>query len=164
MNYVAVVGYSCLFVFSTLKLKDTIKNKLDLLANLLLLTGLGTLIAYHVRLIQTNKSIDKDALQRKLRLVAHSSITTFFLITLLPYSFSHFSSYDVFGLAGHVSLFVAVLKNMSQLFGVGMLALYFVGSSMRAGSKQGIEMLQFTGRLLMTIFFIVTFINAFIPQ
>jgi len=164
MNHVAVVGYSALFAFSVTKLKDTVRNSLDFFANLLLLTGLLSLIIYHIKLIQTGKDIDQDTMQRNLRLTAHSTLTTFFLITLTPYSTSRFSSYDWFGLAGHASLFVFVLKNMSQIFGVGMLALYFIGATLRAGSKRGLELLQFFGRMLMTIFFVVAFINGVIPK
>jgi hypothetical protein len=164
MNHVAVVGYSALFIFSLTKLKDTVARPVDLLANLLLLTGVGSLISYHVKLIQTGKDIDEDPAQRQLRLTAHSTITAFFLITLTPYSTAHFSLYDWFGLAGHASLFLFVMKNMSQLFGIGMLALYFTGASIRAGSKQGLELIQFIGRLLMTIFFVVAFIRGVMPQ
>ena len=164
MNYVAVTGYSALFFFSLTKLTDTMNRPLDLLANLLLLTGLASLITYHVKLIQTGKDIEQDPAQRKLRLTAHSTLTAFFLITLTPYSASHFSLYDWFGLAGHASLFILVLKNMSQLFGLGMLALYFTGSSIRAGSKQGLEIIQFIGRLLMTVFFVVAFIQGVMPK
>jgi hypothetical protein len=53
---------------------------------------------------------------------------------------------------------------MSQLFGVGMLALYFTGASMRAGSKQGLELIQFAGRLIMTVFFVVAFIQGVMPK
>jgi hypothetical protein len=160
MNHVAVAGYSALFAFSVTKLKDTVRNSLDFFANLLLLTGLLSLIIYHVKLIQTGHDIDADPVQRNLRLTAHSTLTTFFLITLTPYSSSRFSPYDWFGLAGHASLFVFVLKNMSQFFGVGMLALYFIGATMRSGSKGGLEMLQFFGRVLMTIFFVVAFVQG----
>jgi len=164
MTHIAVVGYSCLLAFSLTKLRDTVSRPLDLLANLLLITGLSSLIAYHVKLIQTGKDIEQDPVQRKLRLTAHSTITAFFLITLTPYSTAHFSIYDWFGLAGHASLFVFVLKNMSQLFGIGMLTLYFTGASLRAGSKQGLELIQFVGRLLMTIFFVVAFVQGVIPK
>ena len=163
MNHVAVVGYSALFIFSLTKLRYTISSKADLFGNLLLLTGLGALISYHVRLIQTGKDINKDPMQYKLRLIAHSTISAFFLLTLTPYTFSTFRFYDWFGLLGHASLFVFVLRNMSQLFGIGMLALYFAGASIRAGSKEGLEMLQFVGRLLMTIFFVVAFMQGVLP-
>jgi len=164
MNYVAATGWSALFLFSLTKLKDTMNRPVDLFANLLLLTGLASLIAYQVKLIQTGKDIEQDPVQRKLRLTAHSTLTAFFLITLTPYSAAHFSLYDWFGLVGHASLFILVLKNMSQLFGVGMLALYFTGASMRAGSKQGLELIQFAGRLIMTVFFVVAFIQGVMPK
>lgn len=164
MNHVAVVGYSCLLTFSVTKLSDTISRPVDFFANLLLLTGLASLIAYHIKLIQTGKDIDQDPVQRNLRLTAHSTITAFFLITLTPYSTSHFSMYDWFGLTGHASLFVFVLKNLSQVFGVGMLALYFIGASLRAGTKDGLEVIQFIGRLLMTIFFVLAFVHGVIPK
>lgn len=164
MNHVAVVGYSALFIFSLTKLRDTINSPIDLFANLLLLTGIGALIAYHVKLIQSGKDINEDPVQRQLRLIAHSTITAFFLITLTPYSMSNFRFYDWFGLLGHSTLFVSVFKNMSQLFGVGMLALYFTGASIRAGSKEGLEILQFVGRLLMTIYFVVAFVQGVMPK
>ena len=164
MNHVAVIGYSALFIFSLTKLRDTVSRPIDLFANILLLTGVGSLIAYHVKLIQTGKDINEDPAQRQLRLTAHSTITAFFLITLTPYSTAHFSLYDWFGLVGHSSLFLFVFKNMSQLFGIGMLALYFTGASIRAGSKQGLELVQFVGRLLMTIFFVVAFVQGVLPK
>jgi predicted membrane channel-forming protein YqfA (hemolysin III family) len=164
MNHVAVLGYSALFIFSLTKLQYTINSPADLLANLLLLTGLGSLITYHVKLIQTGKDINEDPVQKQLRLIAHSTITIFLLATLTPYTFSTFRFYDWFALLGHSSLFVSVLRNMSQLFGVGMLALYFIGASIRAGSKEGLEMLQAIGRLLMTIFFVTAFIQGVTPK
>ena len=163
MNHVAVVGYSALFIFSLTKLQYTMNSPVDLFANLLLLTGLGALIAYHVKLIQTGKDINEDPVQRQLRLLAHSTLTVFLLLTLTPYTFSTFRFYDWFALLGHSSLFVSVLRNMSQLFGVGMLALYFAAASIRAGSKQGLEMLQAVGRLLMTIFFVTAFLQGVLP-
>jgi hypothetical protein len=160
LDHVAVVGYSALFIFSMTKLRVTRKNPLDFVSNLFLLTGLGALILYHINMIRTELDVDKSTTQYSLRLVAHSAITSFFIITLIPYSKSVFRPYDWFGLAGHSYLFIAVLRNISQLFGIGMLAIYFTGATLRAGSKEGLELLQFAGRAFMTFFFVLSFVRG----
>lgn len=155
MDYVAVSGYSLLLLFCLIKLKDTVFNYFDLFGTVLLLTGLSSLIAYHALKIKKHKDETSDKTQKTLRLVAHSTITVFFLSTLSALSTAKWQFYDVFGVLGHSSLFALVLMGVSQVFGIAMLVLYFLFGSMQKIGESGIEVLQLVGRLIMLVFFIV---------
>lgn len=154
MDIVAITGYSLLLVFSLYKLNDTMSRPMDLFANILLLIGLTSLIMYHVKKLQLQKDEASDAAQKNVRLVAHAAITSFLLITLTPLSAANFRFYDWFALFGHSTLFVSVWRGLSQLFGVSMLALYFIFATGRKFNQRGPELLQLVGRGLMTVFFV----------
>ncbi len=160
LDYVATVGYSCLFIFTFIQFNWTIKKPLDTLANILILVGLGSLIAYHVKTIVTKKTEENSVGQKNMRLVAHSTITIFLLITLMSYSTSVFQFYDWFALFGHAILFFVVLLGKTQLPGVGLLAGYFVLASYNTAQKSGWEMLNLAGRIIMSVFFIVSFVKG----
>jgi len=157
LNHVAMIGYSCLFLFGAYKLGDTYKRPVDFVANLLLLVGLGALIRYHYVNEMTGKDEINNTEQKNTRLLAHSCIITFFLLTLTAMSAARFQPYDWFGLSGHIVLFITVLKAMSQVVGLGLLALYFAFASYQKVGKGGMEILQLIGRLLMLLFFIAAF-------
>jgi hypothetical protein len=154
---IAIVGYSLLLIFSLYKLADTMKRPADLIANILLIVGLSALIMYHSKKLREKKDENNDKLQQNVRLVAHSTITLFLLFTLSPLSAAAFRFYDWFALAGHTSLFYSVWTGMSQLFGVGMLALYFIFATGRKFNQKGMELFQLFGRTLLTVFFVIAF-------
>jgi hypothetical protein len=156
-NIIAISGYSLLLAFSLYKLGDTMKRPADLTANLLLVVGLSSLIAYHARLLTTGKAEDLDPTQKSLRLIAHSSLVSFLLITLSPLSLANFQFYDWFALLGHSTLFASVSLNLSQIFGVGMLAIYFLFATAQKFGKSGPEIMNFVGRALLLVFFVVSF-------
>lgn len=161
LNHVAILGYSCLFVFSAAQVHWTYKNYMDLFNNILLLVGLGALISYHWTSLKTGKSETNDEGQRKTRLVAHASLSLFLVLTLTSAASSKVQFYDYFAMIAHIFLFVAVLMKFTQLPGVGLLALYFFFATYRSARKDDmLEMLQFVGRLLMTGFFSVAFVNS----
>ena len=157
MNAIAIGGYSLLLVFSLYKLADTMKRPVDFLANILLIVGLSALIMYHFKKLREAKDENNDKNQKMVRLVAHSTITLFLVLTLTPLSAAKFSFYDWFALAGHSSLFYSVWAGVSQLFGLGMLALYFIFATGRKFNQKGMELLQLFGRTLLTVFFVIAF-------
>lgn len=156
----AVGGYSLLLLFSLYKLLDTVKRPVDLAANLLLATGLSTLIAYHVRRYRTKVDVQNDVDQYRLRLVAHSSLTAFFVLTLTAFSKAAFQLYDWFALGAHSYLFVAVWQGFSQVLGAALLALYFLFAAARKAGRTDMEMMQFIGRVLLFVFFVVDFLKG----
>ena len=161
MNPLAITGYSILLTFVLYKLKDTISNPADFLANILIIAGLVSLIAYHVKVYKTHKDETNDATQRQLRLMAHATITSFLVITLSPLSNAKFMFYDWFALVGHSSLFVSVLAGLSQMFGILLLALYFGFAGARKVFLKkdllSMEALNLVGRTLMFVFFSAAF-------
>jgi hypothetical protein len=157
LDHIALAGYTLIFAFSLYKLSDTFARPVDLLANLLLLTGLGSLITYHFRKIRDKKDETNDMMQKRVREVAHSTIVVFFLLTLTPMSTAVFRFYDVFALVAHATLLVTVMYNMSQLAGVGLLAMYFAFGFYQKIDKGGMEMLNLVGRALLLVFFVVSF-------
>lgn len=163
LDMIALVGYSLLWVFSVYKLADTMKRPADLIANILLIIGLSALIIFYVKKIRENKNETNDKDQKKVRLVAHSTITLFLLLTLSPLSAAAFRFYDWFALAGHSTLFLSVWSGLSQLFGVGMLALYFIFATGRKFNQSGMELLQLFGRTLLSVFFVFAFLEGVIP-
>jgi hypothetical protein len=160
LGMIAIVGYSLLLVFSIYKLADTMKRPIDFIANILLLIGLTALIVYHVRKLREMKDEKNDISQKNVRLIAHSTLTTFLLFTLSPLSAASFRFYDWFALAGHSTLFVSVWTGMTQLFGVGMLALYFLFATGRKFNQTGMEILQLFGRALLSVFFAIVFVTS----
>jgi hypothetical protein len=162
LDYVAIFGYLAIFIFSIFKIGDTTKRPVDLAANILLLAGLGALITYHLRHLQTGKDVQDDQMQKNTRLVAHASITAFLLLTLTSMSKAVFRYYDIFALLGHVSLFVFVLLGISQMFGIAMLALYFILGAMQKVGKGGMEVLQLVGRIALMVFFVVVFVKTLV--
>lgn len=162
LDYVALFGYIAIFIFSVYKIGETRKRPIDLSANILLLVGLGALIIYHFRHLNTGKDVQDDTMQKNTRLVAHAAITSFFLLTLTSLSKAVFRYYDIFALLGHASLFVFVLFGVSQMFGVAMLALYFILGAMQKVRKSGMEVLQLVGRIALMVFFVVVFVKTLI--
>lgn len=163
LDHVALIGYLTLFFFFLYKLSDTFKNPLDLVANISLLIGLGALITYHYRKINENIDETNNDAQKQTRLVAHSSIVLFFLITLTSYSKAVYRFYDNFGVLGHVFLLWAVATGNPQLIGLLLLALYFFFATYRKTQvKTGAETLNLVGRLLLTLFFITVSIIGLI--
>lgn len=163
LDHVALVGYTLLFAFTLFKLGDTFKNPVDLLGSVLLLTGLMSLMAYHFRKIRSGKDENNDQAQRNVRLVAHTTITLFFLTTLFPIAKGTFQFYDSFALSAHAYLAYAVFNRITQLPGVVLLALYFAAAVIRKGMlghKIGMEFLTFAGRLLLLFYFSVSSING----
>ena len=163
LDHIALIGYTLLFAFSIYKLQDTFDKPVDLLASVLLLTGLLSLMSYHLRIIRTGKDENNDSTQRNARLLAHTSITLFFLITLLPAAMGKFQFYDSFALAAHSFLAYAVFARVSQLPGVVLLALYFAAATIRKGllgRKIGMETLTLLGRLMLLVYFSVSSVNA----
>jgi hypothetical protein len=164
MNPLAITGYSILLIFTLYKLKDTNRSPADFLANIFIIAGLSALIMYHARLMKTKKDEKQDQGQRNLRLTAHSTIVAFLLITLLPISLAKFQFYDWFALIGHSSLFVSVYNNLSQLLGVGLLALYFFFAGGRKFLLKrklfSMEALNLLGRFLMFVYFTIAFVNG----
>ena len=162
MDHVALIGYASLFSFGLYKLLDTVSRPLDLFANILLLVGLLSLIAYHYRRIKTGKDVDNDEAQRTARLVAHTCITAFFIITLAPASKAIYRFYDNFGLAGHATLLYSVFTGQSQLIGVGLLMFYFIFATYRKVQVSGFNMesLNLIGRVLLLFYFIIAFTSG----
>jgi hypothetical protein len=163
LDHIALVGYAFIFIFTLYKLKDTVTVPIELTASVLLIVGLGALITYHYRRIQTGKDENNDINQKNVRLLAHTTISAFFLLTLAPISKATFQFYDSFGLAGHLYLLNAVFQNISQLPGVALLAAYFFFAGIRKGmlgSKIGMETFTLVGRLLLLVYFTVSTING----
>lgn len=153
LDHIALIGYSILFVFSALQLTRTAAAPVDLIANLMLLIGLGSLISYHYTRIRTGLDETNDVSQRTTRQAAHASIVAFFLLTLLPASTSAFQPYDVFALFSHAYLLYAVTAGAGQLLGAAGLFVYFVMASCRSSTKNGQEIIQLLGRILLTLYF-----------
>ena len=149
MNQVAVFGYSLLLIFAIYMLSKTKINPIDLVANIFLIIGLGSLITYHVNIIRYNITETNSKLQKSVRIVAHATIVAFFLITLLPSTKSIYRFYDNFGLVGHIYLLAAVSTSSTQLPGVIALAFYFLFASMNLYDNP----MQVVGRILMLIYF-----------
>jgi len=165
VDYVALFGYLSLFFFFAYKLGDTYKRPVDLIANLALLTGLGSLITFHYRKINENIDEKNSDSQKTTRLVAHSSIAIFFLLTLTSLSKATYRFYDNFGLLGHIFLLWAVATGNAQLIGLVLLALYFFFATYRKTQVGvGAETLNLIGRVLLTIFFITVSIIGLIDK
>lgn len=158
LDQIALAGYTFVFVFSLYKLSDTVKRPVDLVANVLLLLGVGSLITYHYRKLREKKDETNDSAQKNIRAIAHSSIVGFFLLTFSPMSAAVFRFYDYFALVAHMILFITVLSGQSQLLGVGLLALYFGFGLQRKIGMEGMEILNTSGRALLFAFFVMAFI------
>lgn len=160
IDYVALIGYILLLVFCLYKLADTRDRPVDLVANMLLVFGLGSLIYYHARKIYIGTDENNDELQRRARLFAHASISAFFVLTLLPMSMAIFRFYDIFGLVGHSYMFYAVSMAQSQTVGLLLLALYFLFGTLQKATLGGMEIFQLIGRAMLLLFFSVAFGRA----
>ena len=163
LDHIAATGYSLLIAFTLIKFSETYKTPVDLVANILILIGLGSLVTYHVRKIKTKKDEKTDTVQKSIRILAHSCITLFLLITLHSSSKSYFQLYDTLALAAHSYLTVAVGAGITQLPAVGLLALYFAFATFQKGlmgNKVGFELLTLIGRFLLLFFFSVSFIKG----
>jgi hypothetical protein len=155
VDYVALFGYLSLFLFFAYKLFDTYKRPVDLIANIALLTGLGSLITFHYRKINDNIDEKNNESQKTARLIGHSSIAIFFLLTLTSLSNATYRFYDNFGLLGHLFLLWAIATGNAQLIGLALLALYyFFGTYRKTQVKTGAETLNLIGRVLLTIYFV----------
>jgi len=155
LDYIALFGYLVLFAFFAFKLTDTYKRPVDLIANISLVVGLGALITYYYRKITEEIDETTNEAQKTTRLMAHSTIVAFFLLTLTTYSNAVYRFYDNFGLFGHVFLLWAVATGNPQLAGVILLALYFFFATYRKTQVPGgAETLNMSGRVLLTIFYV----------
>jgi len=165
VDYVALFGYLSLFLFFGYKLFDTYSRPVDLVANLALLTGLAALITYHYRKISEEIDEHNSEAQKQTRLVAHTTIAAFFLLTLTSFSKATYRFYDNFGLLGHVFLIWAVATGNLQLVGLVLLALYFFFATYRKTQvRAGAETLNLIGRVLLTIFFVTVSIIGLIDK
>jgi len=163
LDHIALLGYSLLISYSLIKFSDTYNKPVDLLANILIIVGLGSLVAYHYRKIKTKKDEITDTTQKSIRIVAHSCITLFLLITLQSTSTSLFQMYDTLALIAHGYLTFAVSMGTSQLPAVGLLALYFAFATFQKGlmgQNIGFEIFTLIGRFLLLFFFSVSFIKG----
>jgi len=163
LDHIALAGYTILFAFSVFKLTDTFSRPVDLAANVLLLIGFASLMTYHYRKINEKKDEESDIMQKRVRVVAHTAITAFFLLTLSPASAATFQFYDAFGLAAHSYLAFAVLKHATQLPGVGLLALHFAFALFWKVPKKQSEMVVLFARSLLLTFFTISFANGVMP-
>lgn len=163
VDYVALFGYLSLFVFFGYKLSDTFKRPVDLIANISLLAGLAALIVYHYRKIMEKIDEKNNQSQKQVRIVAHSTIVVFLLLTLTTYSTAVYRFYDNFALLGHAFLLWAVATNNLQLVGLVLLALYFFFATYRKVQvSNGMELWNLIGRTLLTIFYITVSIIGII--
>lgn len=164
LDYVAITGYSLIMIFSIMQFSWTTQNKYDLTANILLLVGLGSLITYHIYKIKQNKDESNSKFQKSVRTIAHASLVVFLILTMLPNSMSIFRFYDCIALVAHAILLIAVLTQMSQLAGVGLLAVYFLFASFQTAyvNKSTDDFVLLFGRVLMLMFFSATFIEGVI--
>ena len=165
LDYIALFGYLSLFLFFAYKLVDTYKRPVDLIANLALLTGLGSLVTFHYRKIKDDIDEKNSDSQKRTRLVGHSSIAIFFLLTLTSLSKATYRFYDNFGLLGHIFLLWAVATGNAQLTGIVLLALYYFFATYRKTQVEtGAETLNLIGRLLLTLFFVAASIIGIIDK
>lgn len=162
LDHSAIVGYSLILLFSLIQLPTTFKNPIDFVANILLLVGLTALIVYHVRKVDTKKDETDSEVQKYTRVVAHSSLVAFLLLTLSSLSKSKFRFYDGFALLAHTILLITVLNGMNQIAGVGLLALYFLFASFNTATvtKGGSEVILLIGRIVMLVFFSISFVQG----
>ena len=165
VDYVALIGYISLFLFFGYKLSDTYSRPVDLVANVALLAGLAALITYHYRKISEEIDENNNDAQKQTRLVAHSAIAVFFLLTLTSLSKATYRFYDNFGLLGHIFLLWAVATGNAQLIGLALLALYFFFATYRKTQvSAGAETLNLIGRVLLTIFFVTVTVIGLIDH
>ena len=163
VDYIAFIGYLALFTFFAYKLLDTYTRPVDLIANVSLLVGLGSLITFYYRKITENIDETNNDVQKTTRIVAYSTIVAFFLLTLTPYSQATYRFYDNFGLFGHAFLLWAITTSNPQLAGYVLLALYFFfGSYRKVQTETGTETINLTGRVLLTIYFVTVSIGGII--
>lgn len=160
LDHIAFVGYTALFAFAVFKAGNFMRNPTDTVATMLLLIGLGALMAYHARKIMTKKDETNDMMQKNIRLLAHASLVLFLLLTLSPVTKSKFQFYDWFALLGHMVLFATVLANMNQVSGLGLLAFYFAFAAFYGMRYMGMDAIQFVGRILLLVFFAVSVVLA----
>lgn len=160
LDHIAFTGYTALFVFALYKAQGFLRTPTDIVSTLLLLTGLGALMAYHARKIMIKKDETNDPVQKNIRLIAHASLVLFLLITLSPMTKSKFQFYDGFALLAHTILFATVLANMNQIAGVGLLAVYFAFAAFYGMRFLGMDAVQFIGRILLLVFFVAAFVAA----
>lgn len=163
LDHIALYGYTVLLVFTVFELGDTFKNPIDLVGSVLFIIGLFSLMTYHFRKIREGKNENNDLAQRNARLIAHTTITLFFVITLFPAAKISFQFYDAFGLSAHAYLTYAVFNRSTPLPGVVLLALYFAAATLckgMIGRKIGMELLSLIGSLLLLVYFTVSSVNG----
>lgn len=157
LDYTAATGYSLLWIYAAAMLQTTGTKPLDLLQTVLLLVGLGALIVYHTKKIATKRDEFTSKGQKDTRLVAHSTLTYFFLLTLIPASMAVFQFYDIFGLTAHAFLTYAVATGASQLPGVLLLATYYTVITIHKAIQSKSKMLaQLIGSALLMVYFVLS--------
>lgn len=160
LDWIALFGYVLLWAAAAFMSRLTYKRPINLAETIALLVGLGALIFYHARRLSTSYSKEKkdetnDQHQFNARLIAHSALVGFFLLSLLTVSFAKFQLYDWFGLAGHAFLGIAVATGLPQLLGLMLLAAYFGLFLMRkAIYLNGMNATQMVAAVLLTFFFV----------
>jgi preprotein translocase subunit SecG len=164
LDHIAFVGYTALFVFALIKAGNFMNNVTGLLSTVFLLMGLGSLMTYHARKIMTKKDETNDVIQKNVRLMAHACLVLFLILTLSPVTKSKFQFYDTFALFAHMILFATVLANMNQVGGVGLLAFYFAFAAFYGMRFTGLDSIQFIGRILLLVFFVVSFVSMIAPR
>jgi hypothetical protein len=161
LDYFALSGYSFLFIFALLKLFENITNIFNFTANISLLGGLFCIILYYFNKITYKTDYKTNKRQKNLRLIGHSLIGLFFLLTIMPYTTSNYQYYDTFALLGHIYFVYAISQSQSELFGIFALAFYYTLATYQNRNKADFVILQLFGRLLLSIFYIVLLIKQF---
>jgi hypothetical protein len=130
---------------------------LDKVASVLLLTGLGALCLYNARLVAHKHTEHTCVHQYRTRFVAHTSMLTFFVLTLLPITRAVFQPYDWLALVAHAWMVVVTwMRSTIELPAVVLLMLYFVLSAMdkmRCVDADSVDIVQVMARLLLVIAF-----------
>lgn len=149
LDHLALVGYTTLCLYSLYNFAWTHTYIVAFIGNVLIVVGLLALMKYHYTKIRTGKDLP-DPEQKKTRLIAHSSISAFFLLTLAPASHAVFRLYDFFGLAGHIYLNYSTYANATEYIGYILLTLYFAFALVQSTKNYRLDTL---GRFLLLLFF-----------
>lgn len=160
LDHTAIVGYSLILIVIVSQLPAAMANMVDFAASIFLIIGLSALITYHVRKIAEGIDETTADSQKYIRALAHSTIVASLTLTLTKLSSFAFQFYDGFALIAHVILLVTVLNGMSQLAGVGLLAVYFLFASYHVVKDDisGLDLVMLAGRVIMLIFFTISFV------
>lgn len=157
LDYIAIIGYSLILFVTLYHLPESLHAPNDIASVSLMVIGLCALITYHIRRI-TEQVDETDAdSQKYIRAIAHSSIAASRIIAVSAGTYQWF---DGFAVVAHIILLVTVLNGMTQLAGLGLLAIYFLFATyyQAMNGPYDIDTLLLVGRALMLIFFLTAFI------